>query len=398
MRICDIIVVGAGGVGTAAASEAARRGARTIAIDRFAPGHDRGSSHGQTRIIRQAYFEHADYVPLLIAAYRLWERLEKESGQTLFEPVGLIEIGPAKGTVVSGVLASAAAHRLEVEQLTAEEVERRFPGLRMPAEMVGVFERGAGYLHVENAVRAQAAEAVRHGALLQLGETVRSWRAQAGGVEVHTDRERYVGKRLIVSAGAWAGAILSDLNIPLTVLRKEVFWFAAAADVYRAERGMPTFLFDLPAKAAEPQGGNEQPDKLGNGGCFYGFPQIDDRGVKVAEHTGGERVDDPLNVDRRPDPHDARRVNDFCRAYLPALSARRLQHSVCLYTMTPDGHFVVDVHPEHPEVVLAAGLSGHGFKFVPVLGQILANLALDGRTALPIGFLGCGRAALASGA
>ncbi|HEX4143304.1 MAG TPA: N-methyl-L-tryptophan oxidase [Pirellulales bacterium] len=407
MKTCDVIVIGAGGVGTAAAAEVARRGARAIAIDRFPPGHDRGSSHGQTRIIRQAYFEHADYVPLLADAYRRWHGLEQRRGERLLDPVGLIEIGPAGGTVVGGVLASAAAHRLDVEQLSAGEIERNFPGLRVPETLVGVFERQAGYLHVERAVVAQAAEAESHGAALHVGENVLGWRAQGGGVEVQTDRDRYSAERLIVSAGAWAGPLLADLKIPLRVLRKAVYWFEPEADVYRSDRGMPTFLFDLPAASPETHRPAEQPQadereagsgpflpELGN--CFYGFPQIDWRGVKVAEHSGGTVVDDAAQVDRRPDPTDERRVIDFCRAHLPRLSDRRLETSVCLYTMTPDGHFVVDRHPEHPQVAFAAGLSGHGFKFVPVLGQILADLALDGRTSLPIDFLSCRRPALAA--
>ena len=346
MKTCDVIVIGAGGVGTAAIGEVARRGARAIAIDRFAPGHDQGSSHGQTRIIRQAYFEHTDYVPLLLEAYRLWHRLEDRCGERLLEPVGLVEIGPADGTVVPGVLASAAAHGLDVEKLSAAEIERRFPGLRVPEPLVGVFERAAGYLRVERAVIAQAAEAELQGAKFHLGESVLAWRAKAGGVEVQTDRELYSAGRLIVTAGAWAATVLADLQIPLRVLRKPVFWFEPQTEAYRSDRGMPTFLFDLPAAGL---------DAFQSAACFYGFPQIDGLGVKVAEHSGGAAVDDPSQVDRRLDPADQRRVTDFCRTHLPQVSGRLIQHSVCLYTMTPDGHFVVDRHPDHPQVALAAG-------------------------------------------
>jgi sarcosine oxidase len=395
MKTCDVIVIGAGGVGTAAVGEVARRGVRAIAIDRFAPGHDRGSSHGQTRIIRQAYFEHADYVPLLLETYRLWHRLEDATGERLLDPVGLLEIGPATGTVVTGVLASAASYQLEIEQLSAREIERRFRGLQVPEQLVGVFERQAGYLLVERAVIAQAAEAERHGAELRIGETVVEWRATAEGVEVQTDRDLYVAKRLIISAGAWAGSLLVDLNIPLSVLRKEVYWFKPQTDIYRCDRGMPTFLFDLPHDAlGTGQACLPDPRSPKRDSCFYGFPQIDARGVKVAEHSGGTAVGDPLQVDRRSDPDCERRVVEFCHTYLPQLSERPTEHSVCFYTMTPDGHFVVDRHPEHSQVVLAAGLSGHGFKFVPVLGRILADLALDGRTELPIDFLSCHRPAL----
>ena len=226
MKTCDVIVIGTGGVGTAALAEVVRRGARAIGIDRFAPGHDRGSSHGQTRIIRQAYFEHPDYVPLLLEAYRMWRELEKAAGEQLLGEVGLVEIGPPTGTVVSGVLASAAAHGLEVERLSAAQIERRFAGLRAGEGLVGVFEPRAGYLLVEQAVQAQAAEARRRGAELCIGETVLSWSVKADGATVRTDRDLYCAGRLIISAGAWAGQLLADLRIPLVVLRKQVHWFA----------------------------------------------------------------------------------------------------------------------------------------------------------------------------
>lgn len=361
---------------------AAPRQLRSIA----SPGHDQGSSHGQSRIIRQAYFEHSDYVPLLLEAYRLWHRLEERRGQRLLDPVGLVEIGAADGTVVAGVLACAATHRLDIEQLSGRQIERRFPGLHVPEPLVGVFERAAGYLLVEQAVIAQAAEAELQGAKLHLGESVLAWRARGDAVEVRTDRGLYSAGRLIVSAGAWSAPLFADLKIALRVLRKAVFWFEPQTEVYRSDRGMPTFLFDLPAAASAPEAV----------GCFYGFPQIDAGGVKVAEHSGGTVVDDPSQLDRQLDPTDVARVNEFCRRHLPQLSNRLLRHSVCLYTMTPDGHFVVDRHPEHPQVALAAGLSGHGFKFVPVLGSILADLALDGRTSLPINFLSARRPALAA--
>ena len=192
------------------------------------------------------------------------------------------------------------------------------------------------------------------------------------------------------------------------MLRKAVYWFQPQTDVYRSDRGMPTFLFDLPTASRPTSQPAPRSEAMGAeaggkpcwpepGNCFYGFPQIDARGVKVAEHSGGTVVEDPSQVDRRLDVVDEGRVIDFCRAHLPQLGGRSLETSVCLYTMTPDGHFVIDRHPEYPQVALAAGLSGHGFKFVPVLGRILADLALDGQTALPIDFLSCRRPALADG-
>jgi sarcosine oxidase len=377
MQTFDVIVLGVGGVGSAALEQLARRGVRAVGIDRFAQGHDRGSSHGQTRIIRQAYFEHPDYVPLLLEAWRLWRELEASRKEQLLFEVGLIQVGPADGEVVPGVLMAAREYGLAVEELEGPDVETRFPGFRAPEPLMGVFERRAGYLLVEQAVRAQVAEAQRQGAELHIGETARSWSVQGDEVVVETDRDRYSAGRLIVAAGAWSGPLLDRLGTRLAVIRKQVQWYRATAGAYAAAQGSPTFLYELPQ------------------GVFYGFPQIDDRGVKVAEHTGGGAVPDPLTLDRQLDQQELDRSSQFCRQYLPQVTGEVLSHSVCMYTMTPDGHFIIDRHPEHAQVAFAAGLSGHGFKFVPVLGKILADLALDGSTALPIDFLSCRRAALA---
>ena len=369
MKRYDAIVLGVGGVGSAALYHLARRGKRVLGIDRFSPGHDRGSSHGQTRIIRQAYFEHAGYVPLVLRAWQLWDELGQRRGQRLYEQVGLIQIGPPGGEVVSGVLESARMHGLEVEWLTASEVRRRWPGFRATEEMAGAYERRAGYLKVEACVLAHAAEAVAAGAELKNDEGVLSWQADGGGVVVVTDREGLYADKLVITAGAWAAGLLGDFAVRLEVLRKPVFWLAPRDDSYCAERGCPCFLYELPS------------------GVFYGIPQIDDRGVKVAEHSGGQPVEDPLHVDRSMDEDDRRHVTDFVVDYLPQTTAEVRHHSVCLYTMTADRDFIVDRHPSFPQVIVIAGLSGHGFKFTPVLGEIAADLVIDGETTHPIDFL-----------
>jgi sarcosine oxidase len=369
----DCIVLGTGGVGSAALYHLAKLGVRCLGLDRFEIAHERGSSHGQTRIIRQAYFEHPDYVPMLRRAYESWHELETECGESLLHSVGLVQIGQPDCEVLCGVRASAALHNLPIETLGAAQARRRFPGLVVPDDMQAIFEPIAGYLLVERCVAAYAAAAVRYGAHLKTGAAVKAWRTQTNGVQVETDRESFTADRLIITAGAWAGELLRELGLPLRVLRKEVYWWPAAQACYRATSGMPTFLYDLPE------------------GCFYGFPAIDERGVKVAEHSGGTPVDDPLAVDRSQDNRDMQRVDDFTRTYLPQLRRPVSAHSVCLYTMTPDGHFIVDRHPDHPQVVFAAGLSGHGFKFAGMLGEALCQLALDGATKLPMTFLQYGR-------
>jgi sarcosine oxidase len=368
-KIYDAIVLGTGGVGSAALFHLARRGLRVLGIDRFTPAHDRGSSHGETRIIRQAYFEHPDYVPLLLRAYELWAELEELSGEQLFHQVGLLQVGPRDGAVVSGVLKSAEQHGLAVEELTARESERRFPGFVVPPELTGVFEPRAGYLLVENCVLAHLQAAKNHGAEHLSETTVTSWRSEGSGVVATTDRGEFRAGRLVISRGAWAGELLSSLGVPLEVRRKHVYWFSATSPAYAATSGCPTFLYELPD------------------GVFYGFPSLPSNGLKAAEHSGGQTVSDPSADPRLFDQRDCERVQSFLAKHLPFVSGEVSRHSVCFYTMTPDEHFLVDRHPQHPNVVFAAGLSGHGFKFTGVLGHALADLATEGQTQLPVGFL-----------
>jgi monomeric sarcosine oxidase len=381
MNTYDAMVLGTGGVGSAALYELARRGVRAVGIDRWHPPHDRGSTHGQTRAIRQAYFEHPDYVPLVQEAYRLWHDLESRTGRHLFNEVGILEIGPPDGVVVPGVLRAAEQHQLGSEQLTAPEIERHWPGFRIPRELVGVFDPRAGYLLVEDCVQAHLDAAQAAGAELLTDVEVQGWTADDREVRVETSAGPVAAGCLIVTAGAWASRLLADLSVPLTVRRKSLFWFDAptadydVAGLRRAQpsRGFPVYLFELPH------------------GVFYGFPKLEARGVKIAEHSGGRTVDDPLTVDRSIDAEEQRRLADVLAAHLPGVSSRVTDHVVCLYTMTPDEHFLVDRHPAHGNVVFAAGLSGHGFKFTSVLGHVLADLAVDGATDLPIDFLSLGR-------
>lgn len=374
MTTYDAIIVGTGGVGSAAAYHLAKRGAKVLGIDRFEGGHDRGSSHGETRVIRQAYFEHPDYVPLLLRAYDLWRELEAASGVDLLYQVGLLQVGPPDGEVVRGVLQSARLHGLAVDSLTAAEVESRFPGFRLPEGSVGVFEPAAGYLRVERCVLAHLAAAKQCGAEFRFGSAVVSPEFDGSGVTIVTELgDTFHADKLIVTAGPWASQLLSGFGIPLEVRRKHVYWFPPVDSRYQQEQGCPTYLFELPH------------------GVFYGFPQIDELGVKAAEHTGGIAINDPQDDPRQLDPADLARVEAFLADHLPGVG-RPLQHrSVCFYTMSPDGHFIVDRHPLQENTFFAAGLSGHGFKFTSVLGEALADLAMSGKTALPIGFLGVSR-------
>jgi sarcosine oxidase len=372
-RTFDCIVLGVGGVGSAALYHLARRGARVLGLDRFTPGHDRGSSHGETRVIRLAYFEHPDYVPLLHRAYTLWEELASQRDETLYVQTGILEIGPRDGEVVPGVTKAARQHGLDVEELSAVDIRQGYPGIQLPEDWAGIFESRGGYLRVEACVRAHADEAVQHGAHLRTGEVIEGWDIDGDSVVVHTHQETYRAQQLIVTAGAWAPQLLESLGVHLTVLRKPLLWYRTQTPNYHVDNGFPVWLFET------------------SSGTFYGFPEIDTIGIKVAEHSHGSPVDDPLALDSRLLPEDRQPVESFLAAHLPEVSRECLYHTVCMYTMTPDQHFLIDRHPQHAQVCFAAGLSGHGFKFATVLGEILAQLTWDGETPQPIGFLGLDR-------
>ena len=371
MRHFDVIVVGLGGIGSAAAAHLAARGSSVLGLDRFPIAHDRGSSHGQTRLIRLAYFEHPDYVPLLRRAFTLWRELEARSGRTLLVESGLVTAGPAAAEAITGTLRSAAAHALAVERLAAADARARWPQLAIPADWTVLHEREAGYLFVEACVAAHAAWAERAGATLEPGAGVRAWRSDGAGVVVSTEREEIAADRLVLAPGPWAGGLLDLPDVPLVVLRKSLFWLRPPADRRAdfAPGALPCFAF------ATPQG------------FFYGFPAIDGRGVKLAEHSGGRPVGDPLAVDRGIDAEEQLRIEGIAAAHLPTLGHALADHAVCLYTMSPDHHFLVGLHPAHDRVAIAAGFSGHGFKFASVMGEALADLALTGSTPLPLGFL-----------
>ncbi len=369
MPVYDAIVLGTGGIGSAALLHLAQRGCKVLGIDRFVGPHDRGSSHGQTRIIRQAYFEHPNYTPLLLETYRLWDELADRVGQQLYFETGVLQIGPAEGEVVTGVFHSAQQHGLQVERLTPAEIEQRWPAFVVPPDMIGALEAHAGYLLVEQCVEAHMQAATEAGAELLSPAAVEAWKP-GPPVTLQTSAGELTAQHLIVTAGAWAGQLLADLDLNLEVRRKSLFWYPPNRGQEVAHRELPCFLYELPT------------------GVFYGMPQVDGRGLKIGEHSGGQVIGDPLTVDREVDADDLARTGAFAQQHLPQLARQHSDHAVCMYTMSPDQHFIVDRHPEHPHIAFAAGLSGHGFKFAPILGQALSELVLDGGTQLPIEFLG----------
>jgi sarcosine oxidase len=361
----DLIVLGTGGVGSAALYHSARRGLKTLGLDRFPPAHDRGSSHGESRMIRLSYFEHPDYVPLLRRAYALWDELDA----SLLRRCGVLYVGAPDSASISGVRRSANRYDLRLQDAPTAAAN----SYRVPAQAVGIFEPDAGYLPVEQCVTAHLDAALAAGAEHRWGESVTGWSESGGGIDVTTNRGRYSAERLIIAGGPWAGSLLDRLHLPLRVLRKHLHWFSAPPEGY--ELG---FFYDL------------------EHGQFYGFPAANGR-IKVGEHSGGELVADPLNASREPDADDCARIDDFIANYLPGVSLQRVEHQVCFYTMSPDAQFIVDRIPGSGRIAFAAGLSGHGFKFTPVLGEILVDLVTQGHSAMPIEFLGLNRPALTAG-
>ena len=365
----DLIVLGCGGVGSAATYYATKRGLKVLSLEQFEPVHARGSSHGDTRVIRQAYFEHPDYVPLLQRAYTLWHELEKSVEAQLFFRTGLLEIGPESGVLIPGVRRAAALHHLPLEDIQRNEFHERFPGFHLPDGSVAVFEANAGFLLVERCIHHYIHESKRLGSDLRFNQHVISYEVNASGVRVVTAAEQFVAPKLIITAGAWASQFLSNINLKLHVLKKHLHWYPHSPSFYHLHRNAPTFFFET------------------QDGYFYGFPSRDSRGVKVAQHSGGEAVNDPSNLDRSLDVRERAQVDRFLQAHLPQVTLPATGHAVCMYTMSPDEHFIVDQHPNHPQITFAAGLSGHGFKFASVLGELLVQLAIDNELQLPLEFL-----------
>jgi sarcosine oxidase len=369
----DVIVLGVGGMGSAACFELARRGQHVLGLEQFPLVHARGSSHGQTRIIRTAYAEHPDYVPLAKRAFERWYELERITGKHLLTACPCLNAGLAGSELVEGVRASVREHGLAAEELTGEEINNRFPAFRFPAAFSGVVEQAAGFLYVEECVRAHIEAAVACGAHIHAEEPVRAWRAVGNGVEVTTDRGTYSAAKLVITAGAWATTVLAKMGVPLTVMRQVLLWFDPRDPKERFQRDrFPVFIADVPD------------------GPIYGLPAIDRSGLKIARHYGAPELMNPTGVEWTVTAADQEAVRPLLEEYLPGVGACT-KGQVCLYTLTPDKHFVIDVHPEHHQVSVACGFSGHGFKFASTVGEILADLAERGATRLPIGLFSAKR-------
>jgi sarcosine oxidase len=368
----DVIVLGLGAMGSAAAFHIAQRGRRVLGLDAYDPGHTWGASHGRTRAIREAHFEAPEYVPLVQRAYTLWRELEAASGRRLLAITGGLSIGPPDSPLVQGVLRSARAHGLAHDYLTPAEMATRFPGFRLTDDLVAVREANAGILEQEACIAAYLELAASHGAAVRHTEPVLRWRADGAGVRVETARGTYTAEQLVVTAGPWAGEVLADLMLPLTNWRVvSVHFESTRPELFQVER-CPQYFWAVPE------------------GIYGGFPWLPCEGLKIGRHDTGE-VCTPRSVRRQVESSEVEAVRAVLDRYMPGAAGPVTGVSTCLYTNTPDRHFIVDRHPTHSQMLYACGFSGHGFKFASVMGEVLADLAIDGATRHPIGFLSAGR-------
>ena len=362
----DVIVAGVGAMGSAACFHLARRGKRVLGLERFDIPHAKGSSHGVNRIIRLAYAEGAFYVPLLVRAYELWCELEERAGRQLLWRTGYVDVG---AELVDVSLEACRLYDLRHELVDGRELGRRHPGYRVPPDLPALLQPDGGFLLAEDCIVEHVLQAQTLGADIRAREAVRGWGSVGGGIRVETERGSYAADRLVIAAGAWAASV-GRLDPKLAVAeRNALAWFQPLAPELFGHNRFPCF-----GLAVEE-------------GIFYGFPQFSVPGLKVGRlHHRNERVD-PDDFDREPNAADEVLLRSFVERYLPEGAGPTMALKTCLFENSPDEHFVIDLHPDDANVVIAAGFSGHGFKFASVVGEILADLVLDGTSRHDIGFM-----------
>jgi sarcosine oxidase len=354
----EVVVVGAGVMGSATLHHLARKGVRVCGIEQFRAGHDHGSSHGESRIIRMAYYLHADYVPLLHRAYALWRDLESETGRKLLHMTGLVCFGDPGESFIQGLERCYGEHYLPHERMTPDEAMKRFPAFHIPDNASVYYDPLGGYLNADECVRAQIDSARLNGATLYEGEPMISWEPSADGVIVRTASRKIHAGRLVLTTGPWIVPEFSRLGVNLRAKRKALFWY----HITKPKRfsGGPCFIA---------RSGSQD---------FYGFPSIDGKTIKAAEDSGGQWIDDLSSVDRSFNPDDETSLRAFLDRTFPGMIIERAATKTCIYTVSPDKHFILDFHPEHPQVILASCCSGHGFKFGCAIGEILSRAARKG--------------------
>lgn len=364
----DVIVIGVGGMGSATVYELAKRGQNVLGIEQFEIPHEMGSSHGLTRIIRLAYYEDPSYVPLLHRTYELWRQLEADSGDKLFFQTGSVDAGYPDMQTFKGSLESCEEHNLEHEVLNGTELAARFPGYRFPPEVMAVFQPQGGLLIPERCISAAATVAQKHGATIHTGERVQGWDVTAdGGVSVTTDAATYTARKLVITSGAWAYKLVPQITGLAEPERQVLIWLETKKpDIFTPER--------FPVWNAEVEEGR-----------YYGFPEFNPSGetpgMKYGRWHHREELVDPDEIDRNVYPEDESLLRQFGERYFPDGAGKTLDMAVCMFTNTKDEHWIIDTLPGAPQVSVAAGFSGHGFKMCSVVGEIMADLAEKGTTA-----------------
>jgi len=373
----DVVVLGLGVMGASAVHQLAGRGVRVLGLDANQRGHVLGSSHGRSRIIREAYYEAAEYVPLVQRAFIQWRELEEETGLDLLLMTGCLNIGRPGTQVVDGVIASARRHGLPSEVLPSDAMRSRFPAFALPESHVGVYQPTAGVLNADACVGALVDASVARGATIRHGELVNNWEPDGDGVIVRTPSGTIRAQKLVITAGPWSASVLADLGLPLQAVRQYVVHFEPQAPERFSAPGFPAFIWDV----AE--------------GEVYGIPYLPGSGFKVGGHDPGEPCT-PETARRTVTVEEIENVRSIFERCLPGCATTMSMAATCLYTVTPDRHFIIDRHPEHPQVSYAAGFSGHGFKFGPTIGEVLADLAIEGSSRHDVAFLRAARFPAAS--
>ena len=356
----DVIVVGGGSMGVAAAYYLAKANQRVAVIDRETVPNEKGSHHGQTRMLRFGYSEGQSYVPLVKCAYELWRELEQESKRTLYIQSGALLMGREGSNFIDEVLHSSTTHDLPHEVLTSEEIMTRWPEIKLTKEYMGVLDTLAGFLLSEECVRAYKELAQKHGAVFFENELVLDVDAKNDEVSVTSATHNFRAKKLIVTAGAWTHELLPQINMPIEPIRKTFAWFKPKRENLYNDSQFPCVVFDT------------------SFGLYYGFPDYKGAGFKLGRHDGGQlTTPDQLNRTFGAYEEDESELRLLLDAYLPQASGELIRGGVCIYDQSPDEHFIVDWHPDHPHIMFAGGFSGHGFKFASVIGKLLSQMALE---------------------
>lgn len=368
-------MIGLGAHGSSAACHLARRGLKVIGFDTHHPPHTLGSSHGGSRIIRQAYSEGPFYVPLMLRSYELWEDLQARAGSEIFRITGGVSIGDTRGKGTAGIRKSAELFNLPIDILTPEQIHERFPVLHPHENMEGTFDPRSGGIFPEKAVQAHLDEAIKAGADLRFDEPVTRWRPDrnGGNVQVETKSGTFEAKQLVFTAGAWLPELVSKLKLPMWIERQVLFWLEPRAK----------------AEAFKPESMGNHGWEYEPGHSFYAQPDYGD-GVKVALHHDGASSH-PDRLDRVVTAEDERALREQVERYVPDLNGRLLNSAVCMYTDTPDLHFLIDFHPGHKNILLISPCSGHGFKFSAVIGEIVADMVAEGRSKFDLSNFGVER-------